>query len=445
LREIHDVCWLISPSPWAVGWRASALAGSVVLHAAVFAAVVTSAGGTTGPSEGHYRLQILHLEPTKPRVERAADSTALWHVLRQDRALPRKGMAADRRSEDSSGQTLQTLPARQTLIVRDAPPEIKLTQTLPLPLAFSWVPIKPLPPVQQKVRIAEPEPVSRVPSKQDTLPSTAPAIEIISIPDVPVQTHEAIAVPKVKQLAEIFTGPGALGSGAVPSPADTGSPSAAPGANHNVSSQPEAISAKTLVSPTGQELPGSTPQNQQSNHAAEAKQLGDGPVLPSGEKAPNSAGLTRIELPPGSKPRTSVMGESVAERYPETAGLMRGRVVSTVYLHVGLPKSWLLEYWSPAGSEAAGKGRITTLDAPWPQVILRPSLEFPASADALLIRGLLTTEGTLTQLSLVLPTEWTGQNPLLDVLEQWKFRPAMRNGQAVPVEILLVVPRQAVE
>jgi hypothetical protein len=74
--------------------------------------------------------------------------------------------------------------------------------------------------------------------------------------------------------------------------------------------------------------------------------------------------------------------------------------------------------------------------------MFRPNLTLPADADALLVRGRLNAEGRLEQLVMLAPSEWAQKDSLFHALEQWKFRPAAKNGQAVVVEVLLVIPRQ---
>jgi hypothetical protein len=140
----------------------------------------------------------------------------------------------------------------------------------------------------------------------------------------------------------------------------------------------------------------------------------------------NTKAATRIDLPPDSKPRSQILGESAQ---------IPGRIVATIYLKMGLAKNWILEYWTP-GSSAAG------LQAPWPYTMFRPDPALPADTDALLVRAHLTVEGKLEGLALMAPTEWTRKTELFQALEQWRFRPAMRKGEAVAVELLLVVPQQ---
>src|SRR5581483_5057782 len=148
---------------------------------------------------------------------------------------------------------------------------------------------------------------------------------------------------------------------------------------------------------------------------------------------------TRIELPQDTRPAVAVFGESRTERYPETAGQMRGRPVSTVYLRMGLKKSWTLEYWTAAQSQAA------KLDAPWPYLMFRPDVTLPPEADAILLRGVLTAGGQLERLALLWPAEWPQKELMFQALAEWKFRPASRNGQPQAVEVLLVIPQQPEE
>jgi hypothetical protein len=178
------------------------------------------------------------------------------------------------------------------------------------------------------------------------------------------------------------------------------------------------------------------------NQVAAGHESGDGQASGGGEN------FTRIDLPPNARPPLSVLGESVVNQYPEITGLgLSGRVVSTVYLNIGLKKSWALEYWLLAGSAPdAAKGGAAMPEAPWPRTMLRPiDLRLPPYADAVLVHGVLTAQGQLEQLTLILPPDWPQKEILLQALQLWKFRPAMKDGEAVAVEIMLVIPRQPEE
>jgi hypothetical protein len=74
---------------------------------------------------------------------------------------------------------------------------------------------------------------------------------------------------------------------------------------------------------------------------------------------------------------------------------VRGLVVSTIYLPMGLKKSWIMEYWTAGGDKTPAKGGTGGVEAPWPYLMFRPEAELPPDADAVLVRGSLNAEGQL--------------------------------------------------
>jgi hypothetical protein len=268
---------------------------------------------------------------------------------------------------------------------------VSRTQTQPLPSHADQV--RPDPEQQR------PDPEPQPPAAESLNRSAPPAVSILSLPEV-LRAPDATLIPAVSQAAD----PGASGNNAAPS-------------GGSLPAHGTAGASTTL--PTAQTGGGA------------AQEIG------TGEK------LARIELPRDGKPEISVFGESIAEQYPETEKDMRGLAVSTVYLQMGLRKNWILEYWAPASEKApAERGGTAGLDAPWPYVMLKPDVIFPPGVDAVLTRGVLTIEGRLERLQILLPLEWAQRDDLLRVLRQWEFRPAMRNGQPQTVEVFLVIPRQ---
>ena len=115
----------------------------------------------------------------------------------------------------------------------------------------------------------------------------------------------------------------------------------------------------------------------------------------------------------------------------------------TVYLHVGLARSWILQYSLPRSADASASGTIARLDAPWPYNIVRPDLE-PGSidADALMIHGFVNQSGRFETLDIVFPQGFPQAQFVLAALEKWQFRPAMQDGQSAKVEVLLIIPEQ---
>jgi hypothetical protein len=303
--------------------------------------------------------------------------------------------------------------AKQTLIVRDAPPDLKLDQPIPLPLLESWSQIMPVAP---------------------PVPAPPPKAEVIAKPDPSHQVDGTLMVPKVNQIA-----------------AEAGLPSVTGGSSDkgregqtNPASQPQQGLADLSKVPPGDKA--AAPDQPHESQAigpnkSPADQTGaDQLNLPAGK-------FTRIDLPRDSKSPVSVLGESVAEQFPESAGRMSSRVVSTVYLRMGLKKNWTLEYCLPADApNTSAKGGASILDAPWPYTIFRPdNLWQSLESDVILIHGVLTVAGRFDQLTLLLPAEWPGRQSLFEALRVWKFRPAAKNGQPVAVEVMLVIPRQPEE
>ncbi|MGO8718596.1 MAG: hypothetical protein ACLQMO_05180 [Acidobacteriaceae bacterium] len=138
-----------------------------------------------------------------------------------------------------------------------------------------------------------------------------------------------------------------------------------------------------------------------------------------------------------------IVGNDLAEDYPELAGLWAGRATYTVYLHVGLSKAWTLQYGLPRDAKPAAAGAVTRLDPPWAYSIVRPNLP-PGSinADALMIHGFINASGKFENLSVAFPQPFPIAQFVLHALQQWQFRPATRDGQAAKVEVLLIIPDQ---
>jgi hypothetical protein len=151
-----------------------------------------------------------------------------------------------------------------------------------------------------------------------------------------------------------------------------------------------------------------------------------------------------ISLPKDGQFGVVVVGSSIQESYPETAELWSGRMASTVYLRVGLAKSWILQYTLPRIADAAAAGSSGHLDAPWPYEIVRPNLDLAAmDVDALILHGFVDKDGRFEKLQLVFPAQFLQAPMVLNVLNQWQFRPAKENGQMTPVEVLLIIPGQS--
>src|SRR4029077_8040116 len=107
-------------------------------------------------------------------------------------------------------------------------------------------------------------------------------------------------------------------------------------------------------------------------------------------------GLTRITQPKEGRFAVVVQGSPDSAQYPESVGVLSGKVVYTVYLRVGLRKNWILQYCLPKTTEkgVATRGSATpALDAPWPFLIMRPDRWSGSDPDYIMVRGMLTSNG----------------------------------------------------
>jgi hypothetical protein len=115
----------------------------------------------------------------------------------------------------------------------------------------------------------------------------------------------------------------------------------------------------------------------------------------------------------------------------------------TVYLHVGLSRSWIMQYSLPREEDAAEAGNVLQLSAPWPYNIVRPSNGAgDMEADALMVHGFVNAAGRFEGLTILVPPEYEGAKLMLESLQQWEVRPAAQNGQNVKVEVLLIIPEE---
>lgn len=165
----------------------------------------------------------------------------------------------------------------------------------------------------------------------------------------------------------------------------------------------------------------------------------------SGADSDNSQGsrgsVERITRPKDGHFGVVIVGDSVAEQYPEASGIWTDRLAYTVYLHVGQAKTWILQYCLPRTVQAVGN--TSRPDAPWPYLMVTPHLvPDDYDADALLIHGFIDTAGHFEKLTVVFPEPFAQRKFVLDALQQWQFRPALQIGQPTTVEVLLIIPSE---
>lgn len=377
----------------------------------------------------------------------------------------------------------EAIPAPQTLVQPDLPPNMLLPKAIPIPLVVLWSPdnhpvkqIVPSPP--QPATAAKVHPSLETPNREAALADLkiAASAFVTKMPSVPPSTttplvvhgpaaarpataskplgpptparvislsslqleQGTIALPLVNETApagaSVILLPGVKSAGST-----GGKPAAAQAGN---SAGHGAGAGGTVASGSG------TPGAQRGGGAGGALVAvsgnSSGGVPDSGSSATGEPlSLTRIDLPKDGKFGVVVVGSSLAEEYPETVGLWSGRLAYTVYLHVGLAKSWILQYSLPRSAAASVAGEAARPEAPWPYQIERPHFApGDIDADAVMVHGFVNMAGRFEHLAVVFPPEFAQSKFVLKALAQWQFRPALENGKLATVEVLLIIPEQ---
>lgn len=156
----------------------------------------------------------------------------------------------------------------------------------------------------------------------------------------------------------------------------------------------------------------------------------------------NGVTFTRVNVPHDGQFNFVIVGSVLNGQFPQTTAVWGNRLVYSVYLHVGLSKSWILQYALPSSEDTMPGGSRPHIEAPWPFYIVRPNLEdMYINANALMIHGFVTVGGRFESLSLAFPAGFTEAQGVVEALQQWQFRPATENGQKARVEVLLIIPQ----
>jgi len=530
--------------PPKAGFYPSAFFVSMLLHASFFSLLTIRLIQTQHIVErfptARFAVRFVDFHATEPQTRPAAGGGIAYRG--QSKPAHAQAQPTPRKSSSGGGSagspavariTPQRIPASQTLIQPDAPPNVTIPVKTAVPLVVLWTPDKPtvrkvVPALENQPSVAIVQPSLDAPIKEENVadlklsssafvtqgpaapPSTTSPIvvhgpeevkkvpqtaskqpdpptpgRVLSLSDLRVPEGK-VAVPLANQTAKAVPGtlipgqlktPAATGNGASTAPAsgttagkgsgdhagnkEEASPRPGGGTDHAAAGDQPGKSISGAASPDRAPEHGAKPAAPASSGTRTAAKLTAPPApTPAGPNpsqtgsASNSAQGTgagngvanqvssvHISLPKDGQFGVVVFGSSVADQYPETAEMWSGRMASTVYLHVGQAKSWILQYALPRLVEAAGGGHI---DAPWPYEIARPNLDpGDVDADAVILHGYVNKDGRFEKLEVVFPPQLAQAPKWVDVLNQWQFRPAKMNGQPVPVEVLLIVPDQS--
>jgi hypothetical protein len=462
--------------------KSSSVAVSFAAHLVVCACVYIGLRysprliGLSQPQQAMVRL----IDVSLPQSERASPAAG----ARASTGSSSSGAAAEREVLGAMAAPVSMRQHTQTqiLVQPDAPPDMLLAHPVPVPTMLAWsapaIPTRTvvLPPrrevITEKIRPSLEAP-NREPTPADlkmassTLSSSLSTIAAGTPSPIVIQRREATAAlpqsaapspaqPTAARILSVSNLRSVEGKIAVPlanagvRPRDAGWLSSAavvnggagaPGVQASNGSGQSGHSGKANAEGSGAADNGASgPQDE--SHGASA---GTGAALfqaqepGAGLDGGDEARYSHLRLPRDGQYGMVVVGSTLAEQYPETVDLWAGRLVYTVYLHVGSGKAWILQYSLPSGAATGGMRP----EAPWPFDLLQPHLDAADySADAVVVHGFVDVNGKFERLAVVFPTDFQKTRFVLNALQQWVFRPAKQNGQPAKVEVLLIIPEK---
>ncbi len=416
----------------------------------VFLGIVTAPKIKPTKIAERYVVRHLDLESLESEMQRARDEVKPPRVQTHVAATVA-------RSEDSPPSALrlaiQAPQGKQTLIQPDIPKPVPLNVEIPVPKVVIWSGK----PVQVKTVVAPPpappmitnfKPSVLTPNDEQNLAEVPLPTNALAIHSRPVLTGSTSPIvvlgPKPTPPAPLTT---AKSAATPPTPTailslsehhmDKGSVNLPP-----VNSSALKPTAGTMASDKPQEQAGhgKQPDKQDPVKAVQGANAGSAQAsaVQKGVGLEDYSHAAHITKPKEGQFGSVIVGSALQDRYPEMADLMGGKMSYSVYVPVGLPKNWILQYSLPRADNGASSAR---LEAPWPYDIVRPNIA-PGSidADALMVHGYINLQGRFEALTIAFPPQFAQAQFVLSKLNQWQFRPAMQNGQNVKVEILLIIP-----
>lgn len=382
--------------------------------------------------------------------------------------------------------TVKRTEAEQTLLQPDFPPEVAPPEKVRLPEFVFWAADVPKPARARKQMVM---PGRKTPLVQEPALTSAPAVALpteSSSAQVLPASSVLNAAPKLPLPAptaplRTFQAPSRRALPTVALDAPPGEPSAILALHSN----PAPMSSVVVV-PGGNQIGKLPPSMRAEGGQVSARPEGAGRgtggaaagvngagVGASGDKAGEGSGtgtatLAGIGVTGGTvlagSPQVQ-MAAPIQKTFPKAGAFdvvvahpsappdvpnakyrLKGTPVYTVYLNVGTNREWVLRYCATTPAErpvAAGNvvqlGNPAPIAPPYPQFTIVPPVNGNRSQIAVL-HGFVTDKGQFRALEATRAED----EPLLRTLEshlaQWLFRPATRDGVAIEVEILLLLP-----
>jgi hypothetical protein len=453
-----------------VSQRPSSFVASILAHIAAVAVLVFGVAyrpEIRDPAlSEHLSVRHLDLHMPDPTKRAQAGSEVAYPGPRHEEHTPSPGG-----SEPALRKIAQAEPGPQTLVQPDIPNPVKLKEKIPVPTIVIWTPKKTVAktlvsPLPEKPTAADVNPVVDLPNEELNLAdlsisstnARAVAPHVIASTTSPMVVHgpDQVQLPPatasqttsqptpaaVMSVSDVQMREGTVNLPPVNETLSTtsqGTQAQGPSAD---SSQTGKGNAQSTASGIGSgKATGSPGELSKAGGKLNGDKPGTGKTAMAGSGSGDLPNTHRITLPINGQFDSVIVGNMVEDKYPDAAEVWNGRMAYTVFLHVGVAKSWILQYSLPSGEDAKAAGNVSRLEAPWPYNIVRPNLSPDAiNADALIIHGFVNQAGRFERLAVAFPSDFEQAQFVLAALQQWQFRPAAQNGQSELVEVVLIIP-----
>jgi TonB-like protein len=178
-------------------------------------------------------------------------------------------------------------------------------------------------------------------------------------------------------------------------------------------------------------------------------------TIPSGDSRTANSGSGIVSLGQSPPPVTGSYGLTIVSTESSGGGLPNFGVFSeetkyTVYLDMktaanDAAQSWTLEFGVPReGNSNRSNGDQQGFVLPFPVVKQRPVLPTELVQRYLrrlvIVYGIISADGKIQQMAVKDSPDVGLNEPVLNALNKWIFRPAQLDGQAVPVKVLIGIP-----
>jgi hypothetical protein len=158
-------------------------------------------------------------------------------------------------------------------------------------------------------------------------------------------------------------------------------------------------------------------------------------------------GSREVQYPKDGRFDAVVVQATAGDLVHEATELLTGRPVQTVYLAVETGREWILQFSLPHGSETptsqsgmiVSLGKHTKLEPPWVLTAALPPHGAQISKSSVYY-GTLRASGHFYNMRALSGPQYEPRPELLAYLKQWEFRPALQDGVAADVEVVLIVP-----